>query len=399
VKIAIVGCGPAGLSCALALAQQNHLISIFEKMTDLSMQGSGVIIQPIGLAALDLLGVRQDIEQYGQRLYSVIGRSGEQQRISVSVDYSILTGINYALGLQRGALFNLLYQKVTAAGVNIYTGIAIESLRYEKDHSIILNDQCDESYGPYELVIDASGVHSRLRQYARKTGPVKPLEYGSLWSKVDLDPTISFNPQRMEMYSDKYNVGIGVMPIGKLALTGKPQVALFWNLKWADYPQWRSGDLDEWKIHCIKNWPSTAPFLEKVTHHDQMYLAKFLRHTLPFPYGRNIAFVGDAAHATNPQLGQGINMSLIDAVVLAAVLNRQSDLTVALKQYAKLRKNHIAFYQLMARVLTPFYQSDNTLAIRCRDWLYEPLSSIPMVKKLTAQLIGGHITQPLRQWD
>lgn len=397
MRIAIVGCGPAGLSCALALAQQNHQISIYEKMTDLSLQGSGVIIQPIGLAALDILGVRKEIEQYGQRLYSVIGRSGERQRISVNVDYSILNGINYALGLQRGTLFNVLYQKAIANGARIYTGITIESVRYKKNSTIVLNDKDHKSHGAFDLVIDASGVHSRLRRYARKIVPVKPLVYGSLWSKVDFEPAISFDPFRMEMYSDKFNVGIGIMPIGKLALTGNAQVALFWNLKWIDYPKWRNGALDAWKNHCITNWPSTAPFLEKITHHDQMYLAKFLRHTLPFPYGRNIAFVGDAAHATNPQLGQGINMSLIDAVVLAAVLNQQGDVMAALVQYAKLRKSHIGFYQLMARLLTPFYQSDNAIAICCRDWLYEPLCKVSRVKMLTAKLVGGCITQPLKK--
>lgn len=396
MKIAIVGCGPAGLSCALALAQQNHQICIYEKMTDLSMQGSGVIIQPVGLAALDILGISQEVELYGQRLHSVIGRSGEQQQISVSVDYSVLSGINYALGLQRGALFHLLYQKVIERGINIYTGIIIESLRYEKNRSISLIDKHNRSFGPFEFVIDASGVHSHLRRYAKKMVPLKLLQYGSLWSKVDLDANPNFDPYRMEMYSDKYNVGIGIMPIGRQALDDKPQVALFWNLKWADYPRWRNNELNTWKNHCIKNWPSTESFLEKITCHEQMYLAKFFRHTLPFPYGHNIAFVGDAAHATNPQLGQGINMSLVDAVVLCEVLKQQDDLTTALEQYAKWRERHVSFYQSMARLLTPFYQSDNAMAIRCRDWFYEPLCEIPFVKKLTANLIGGNIRRPLR---
>lgn len=396
MKIAIIGCGPAGLSCALQLVKQDHQVTLFERMSDLAMQGSGVIIQPIGLAALDILGIRDEIEQYGQRLYSVIGRSGDRNRLSVQVDYSRLNGINYALGLQRGALFNVLYRKVIASGVQIITNVAIETLHYQHDHCIQLQDENNESYGPFEFVIDASGAHSKLRRFAAQNIISKPLHYGSLWSKVDLEADVNFDHHKMELYSDNYNVGIGLMPIGKLTLADKPQIALFWNMKWQDYPQWRAGNLDEWKNKSIEKWPSTKPFLQKIIHHDQMYLAKFIYHRLPKPYGNNLAFVGDAAHATNPQLGQGINMSLVDAVVLAWALQQHNNLASALMFYANTRKSHVVFYQTMARILTPFYQSDNAAAIYCRDRLYGLLCKIPLVRTLTAQLISGQVRKPLK---
>lgn len=396
MKIAIVGCGPAGLCCALQLAKQDHQITVFERMSDLAMQGSGVIIQPIGLAALDLLGIRAEIEQYGQPLDNVIGRSGEHNRLSVSVDYSRLSGINYALGLQRGALFNVLYRKVLNAGVQIITNTAIESLHYKNSKSIEVWDEKNESYGEFEFVIDASGAYSKLRKYARENIVSKPLHYGSLWSKVDMDADVNFDRRTMKLYSDEKNVGIGLMPIGKLTLADKPQMALFWNMNWKNYPHWRASNLNEWKNNCSEKWPSTAPFLQKITHHDQMYLAKFIYHRLPKPYGNNLAFVGDAAHATNPQLGQGINMSLVDAVVLSWSLQQHRDVATALTLYANTRKSHVVFYQTMARILTPFYQSDNALAIYCRDRLYEPLSKIPFVSTLTAQLISGQVQTPLK---
>lgn len=397
MKIAIVGCGPAGLCCALQLAKQDHQITIFERMSDLSMQGSGVIIQPIGLAALDLLGVRAEIEQYGQPIHTVIGRSGECNRLSVHVDYSRLSGINYALGLQRGALFNVLYRKAIKSGVQIITNVTIESLHYQHDNRIQLQDENKELLGEFDFVVDASGAYSKLRKYAVQNTISKPLHYGSLWSKVDLDAEVNFDRKKMELYSDNYNVGIGLMPIGKLALEDKPQIALFWNLKWQNYPRWRAGNLDEWKNNCIEKWPSTTPFLQKITHHDQLYLAKFIYHRLPKPYGKKLAFVGDAAHATNPQLGQGINMSLVDSVVLAWALQQRSDLASALALYANTRKSHVVFYQTMARMLTPFYQSDNALAIYCRDRLYGPLCKIPLIRTLTAQLISGHMFKPLKR--
>ncbi|RYZ94343.1 MAG: FAD-dependent monooxygenase [Moraxellaceae bacterium] len=278
----------------------------------------------------------------------------------------------------------------------VVTDVAIDSLHFENDKCIRLQDKNKESHESFDFVIDASGAHSKFREFAIKNTASQTLQYGSLWSKVDLEHDVNFDCHRMQLYCDKYNVGIGMMPIGKLALKDKPQMALFWNMKWQDYPRWRAGNLDEWKDYSVEKWPATKAFLNKITHHDQMYLAKFIYHTLPKPYGCNLAFVGDAAHATNPQLGQGINMSLVDAVVLSWSFQQHSDMASALKLYAQTRRNHVNFYQTMARILTPFYQSDNYMAIHCRDWLYEPLSKIAAVKCVTANIISGQVKQPLK---
>jgi salicylate hydroxylase len=396
MKIAIVGCGPAGLSCALQLARQDHQLTLFERMDNLAMQGSGVLIQPVGLAALDLLGIRHEVEQYGQKIHGITGRSGQANHLCVDVDYTRLPNINYALGLQRGALFNLLYEKILALGLKIFTGVAITAIDYQKDNSVRILDDKNNSYGPFNLVIDASGAHSKLRHYALFTPASKPLQYGSLWGKVNAAPESDVNRGKMQLFSDNQNVGIGLMPIGRLTLTGPAQTALFWNMKWSNYPQWRNSEIETWINQSIKQWPITAPFLKQITRHDQLYLAKFIYHTLKKPYGNKIVFVGDAAHVTNPQLGQGVNMSLVDAVVLGWSLAHQRDLDSALTLYGQLRRNHVRFYQTLARILTPFYQSDNSIAIRCRDWLYPSLCKISKARTATARIVGGTIGDPFK---
>jgi len=61
MNIAIVGAGPAGLACASQLIKSTHQITMFERRVDSSPQGSGVVIQPVGLAALQALGVREEL--------------------------------------------------------------------------------------------------------------------------------------------------------------------------------------------------------------------------------------------------------------------------------------------------------------------------------------------------
>ena len=66
-----------------------------------------------------------------------------------------------------------------------------------------------------------------------------------------------------------------------------------------------------------------------------MILATYDHHTLPLPFGRKLVFIGDSAHATSPQLGQGANMALLDVRALTEALEEKTDLQYAVVTYAR----------------------------------------------------------------
>ena len=58
-------------------------------------------------------------------------------------------------------------------------------------------------------------------------------------------------------------------------------------------------------------------------------------------------WLGDAAHAMSPQLGQGANLALWDAMVLADALSAHG--SRALPAYTRARRPHLGFYQPWSR--------------------------------------------------
>ena len=109
---------------------------------------------------------------------------------------------------------------------------------------------------------------------------------------------------------------VGVLPLGGVGVDPIPHLAFFWSLKIADYPGWRSQGLQHWKDQVFGLWPETQPLLQQIQAPEQLSLARYSHHTLRYPYGPGLVFIGDSAHATSPQLGQGANMALLDVYLL-----------------------------------------------------------------------------------
>ena len=119
---------------------------------------------------------------------------------------------------------------------------------------------------------------------------------------------------------------IGVLPIGRLAEDEGKQAAFFWSLKTDDHPAWLREGLQSWKGRVCGLWPDTGVLLDHISDPAQLALASYGHHTLPLPFGERIVFIGDSAHSTSPQLGQGANMALLDVAALAQAFEDNDDL-------------------------------------------------------------------------
>ena len=104
--------------------------------------------------------------------------------------------------------------------------------------------------------------------------------------------------------------------------------------------------------------------------------------------------IGDSAHWTSPQLGQGANMALLDARALAHVLAVQPDVEQALAAYARTRRRHVRVFQALSYAFTPFYQSDSAVLPLIRDRLVATVSRIAPVSQLLASMVAGTLVDP-----
>jgi salicylate hydroxylase len=396
LTIAIIGCGTAGLAAALLFERAGHTVTLVERFSEPQPLGSGLILQPSGLAVLDELGLAGSLIAAGSRIDRLFGLNAATGSVVLDVRYAALKRERFGVGIHRAALFEVLFTAVQTRAVAIETGVEIGDAETGSDGKVSLLAASGRRIGPFDIVVDASGTRSPLLGHAARPAARLPLSYGALWANVPLAGT-GFDRHALEQRYRRASVMVGVLPIGRYGEQSEPLAALFWSLKADALDAWRSAGLAAWKTEVERVWPATAPLLEHIVAPEQLTFASYRHQTLPQPHGQRIAFIGDAAHSTSPQLGQGANMALLDAYALAVALDTASDLDAALRHYAQLRRWHVRLYQAASRMFTPFYQSDSAALPLIRDRVVPPLARLPGIDRMLALLVSGLIGDPLRR--
>ena len=126
-------------------------------------------------------------------------------------------------------------------------------------------------------------------------------------------------------------------------------VSLYWSQQLTDHARWRADGLAAWKDEVRGFDPRIAPVLDQIRDAEQLVLTKYRSVRMSRWHGDRVVFLGDAAHAMSPQLGQGCNLALWDAMVLADLVHAATTLPDALAAYSRARRRHLRHYQFMTR--------------------------------------------------
>ena len=391
-SIAVVGAGPAGLAVALMLARRGARPVVFERFDAPRPVGAGFLLQPTGLDVLEDLGLTSAIQALGQPVGRLFGREARRGRIVLDVRYDALKRSRSALGVLRSALFQTLYDACLAEEIDFHPAHDIAACDDGR-----LTDVRGRDLGRFDLVIDASGARSNIARTLPSRGLFgarRDLAWGALWTTMPW-PGGNFDDGALEQVYRAADRMIGVLPSGRRHGEPAATATFFWSLKPQDYPRWRAEGLEAWKAEVRSLWPRTAPVLEAVTDPDSLTLARYGHHTLARPVGRRLAVIGDAAHSTSPQLGQGVNMALLDARALVEALDHTDDLDEALSAYARVRRLHLALYQALSLIFTPFYQADGRVLPWIRDHILGHVARMPMADQLLAATVSGLLLDPI----
>jgi 2-polyprenyl-6-methoxyphenol hydroxylase-like FAD-dependent oxidoreductase len=385
LDVGVVGCGFAGAATGVLLARAGHKVTIYERVPNPAAIGAGILLQPTGLAVLARLGLLDQVHERGAQVTSLACRAASGRTL-FDVHYDQIAPGVHGLGIHRGALYEALLGAIQEAGVRLTTGLEIVAV-----DRIETRPRVRGPNGPlaaHDLVVVADGARSRLRERSPALREARPYRWGALWF-VGADRERRFGATLSQVCVGTRRM-LGFLPTGLGPRGGDvPLVSLFWSMRTDRIDEWRRTGLTPWKREILTLEPRADALLEQIHHTDQILTAGYVDGVMHrFSDGR-VAFVGDAAHSTSPQLGQGTNLALVDAAILADALADDDDVVRALARYSQARRAHVDFYQVASRWLTPLFQSDLGWLGALRDRLFPLLLGLPLMRAQMLRTLAG----------
>lgn len=401
--IAIIGAGTAGLALARILAHQQHEITIIEKASEMENVGAGILLQPAGLAVFEHLGVLDEALKLGCRVNGLEGQLANGHLL-VNSHYREVAPHCFGLGMHRASLCHVLMQNLQHVShdsqmIHWHMGTEISEIVPSGQRMQLIGQTSNQHafQQNFDAVIIANGARSQLRPkpWIKLN---KPYPWGAAWCIVPACTTLDSNI--LHQFYDGASTMMGILPTGAVPQqTDQPLSSVFWSMPTPHIFCWlkHNSNRDIWLKSVEQRWPVAAEWLAQVVVSHQQWLPAHYRDVVLSRYGEGrIGIIGDAAHAMSPQLGQGVNMALLDAWALGKAIGQASEWDKVWDNYHQQRLSSIRFYQWLSRTLTPFYQSHRRDLGWLRDAGFSWMYRIPWLRKQMAHTIAGIKHNPLQ---
>ncbi|TDU80855.1 2-polyprenyl-6-methoxyphenol hydroxylase-like FAD-dependent oxidoreductase [Prosthecobacter fusiformis] len=382
LRIAIVGSGTAGPAAALFLARAGHEVTLFERAAQTLPVGAGFLLQPTGLTVLHHLGLTSELLPHTAPITKLYCRTRDG-RVLLNLSYQELGQGLHGAGTHRATLLEVLLKALPQAGVRVQWDTAMQRLSRDSSGRPSLHDSHGHTHGPYDLLLICDGANSTLRAQSGVPARVSRYPWGALWFIGQRTP--EFQPDVLWQCVHTTRQLNGYLPTG----TRDDLLSLFWSIRLDQIPHWKDQPLALWKKQILTLAPQAESFLAQIHTHDQIATAAYHDVKMRHWHGDRVVLLGDAAHALSPQLGQGVNLALMDAATLADSLAKYP-LDQALPHYSATRRRHLLFYQFATRWTTPFFQSGLLPLGWLRDLAFPLLHTLPIMRRqMTATMAGG----------
>jgi len=378
LNIAVAGCGIAGAAVASLLRDQGHAVTIFEQTQVCRPVGAGIMLQASGQRVLTRMGLLASLSAASQRLNGMTAKLPSGRDL-VRIEFGKYDDAVYSLGVHRGRLFESLMNQCIERGVEIRTGVRVVGIEPGTGTVSLESEQGGSSVSGFDFLIAADGSRSALRERSNIVSRVREYDYGALWTTGRCD----FQPGELYQVVDGTHRLLGLLPIGG------GESSFFWGLPKASWPALQRSSLAEWKDEACRLCPQAETMVNAFDSFEALTFGTYRNVTMRKWHGDNVVFLGDAAHATSPHLGQGVNLALEDAETFADALQETNEFEQACRAYTKRRSSKLRYYRQLTGLLTPFFQSRGRIRGIGRDVVLPVLPRLPLVGRRMVKTLSG----------
>jgi len=362
-EIAIIGGGIAGLTTAIALQKIGKQPIIFEGAETVKGLGAGLGLAANALQGFKRLDILEEVINLGRILpsFTIYDQKGRQITKTDSKKLSRKYGIDN-FTIHRANLHKLLLSKLD--GHQVFTNKKAIDIE-QKENGVIIKFQ-DGSFHETKFLIVADGIHSEIRKKLCP-GSLPRFAGYTCWRAVIDNPGMTYT-ESSETWAPTGRFGIVPLAFNKLY--------------WFACINAKSNDsrLNDFTITDLQNHfkdfhhPIPEILLQTKTecliHNDIIDIQPIDNYAF-----KNVLLIGDAAHATTPNLGQGACQAIEDAVIIAEEINRNTDIRSAFTKFERRRIKRTHDIIKKSWTVGKIAQLENAFLVSMRNAVFRLLPS------------------------
>ena len=375
-RVLIAGAGIGGLAVAVALRKVGIEAELYEQAPELREVGAGVGLWSNALGSLDQLGAGDEIRAATLPL-RVLAGARPDGRATSTVRLDDL-GAEFAKAecrvVPRPALLAALARQVPAERVHTGDGVEAAESAGAYVHIRLKSGWMQEG----DLLVGADGLHSVVRSMVVGRDRVR---YSGQTCFRGLAPIPPPNPRELREVHGRGQRG-SVCPIDDRQV--------YW---WVAHnaPLNEIVPAEQRKallLERYREWPFGLPEAIAATPEGSILQNDLVDRKPARRYARGrVVLVGDAAHPTTPNLGQGANMAIDDAIVLARALRDEGSLPAALARYERERMERTRLIVKRSWAFGRLFRWTSRPAVKLRETLMRRTPARVMTDVLRWQIL------------
>jgi 2-polyprenyl-6-methoxyphenol hydroxylase-like FAD-dependent oxidoreductase len=322
LRVLIVGGGIAGLAVARALQERGIAGEIVERKSEWPSSGAGLYLPGNAVRALEVLGIGAEV---AARAHPIERQRFLDHRARLLAEIEVdgfWDGVGACVAMRRAALHEALRE---GTSLPVRLGTTLTGLENGNTPRVTLSDGSRRSY---DLVVGADGVHSTVRRLAFGRRPARYVGQASWRFVAKGFPDITDWTVMLARGRAFLTVGLG-------------QGAVYCYADVSTSDPVGAGEAD-WRESFVDFADPVPRLLDQAA---DPHFAPIEEVVPPAWSAKRVVLVGDAAHASSPNMAQGAAMAIEDALVLAAELASGQPVEDALAGYEGRRAARVQWVQ------------------------------------------------------
>jgi 2-polyprenyl-6-methoxyphenol hydroxylase-like FAD-dependent oxidoreductase len=345
--ISIIGAGIGGLTLGNILKQHQYDFTIYEAAPEIKPVGAGIMMAVNAMQVFDQLGLKEKIENAGNKVHRIVIANESLQPISKTEILELEAQYNSCnVAIHRAELQRILAENLSPDTIQLNHSLQ----KIEKKENYILDFE-NGNHIESQIVFGADGIKSPIRNQILKTGTIRNSGQKCWRGLLDFDLPEKHHQEAFEMWGKGKRFGFVKISDKKV----------YWYACVNEKSFGRSTEIAD----IFNDFDSLVLQLIEATVSENI-ICNTISDLAPIPqwYSANLCLIGDAAHATTPNMGQGACQAIEDAYIIGKLLENSQDFNTIFKTFQNIRRKKVDYIVNTSRTIGKVSQWERGNSLR-----------------------------------